>query len=72
MSAWVLPLDHPYGVVTDADGNFELKDLPAGTVSLIIWHEKKPNDPLDKAKEVTIGAGETSDLGEIEVPADTL
>jgi hypothetical protein len=72
MSAWVLPLDHPYGVVTDENGNFELKDLPAGKVSLIIWHEKKPSDFIDKAKEVTIVAGETSDLGEIEVPADTL
>lgn len=70
MSAWVLPLDHPYGVVTDENGNFEISNLPAEEVSLMIWHEKKPNDPIEKALKVTVTADETNDLGDIEVPAD--
>ena len=69
MSAWVLPLDHPYGVVTDENGNFEISNLPAGEVSLMIWHESKPDDPIDKGKKVAITAGETTDLGDLEVPA---
>jgi hypothetical protein len=72
MSAWVLPLDHPYGVVTDENGNFEIAQLPAGTQSLIIWHERKPNDYINRDLQVTIKAGETVDLGEIEVPAESL
>lgn len=70
MSAWILPLDHPYGVVTDENGNFEISELPAGTQELLVWHERKPNDFINQHLEVTIKAGETVDLGNIEVPAD--
>ena len=31
--------DHPYVTVTDDKGQFELKNLPAGTHELAIWHE---------------------------------
>ena len=31
--------DHPYFAITDADGNFEIKDLPAGKWRLVYWHE---------------------------------
>jgi hypothetical protein len=31
--------DHPYFAVTDADGTFELRDAPAGTYRLVIWHD---------------------------------
>lgn len=43
MRAYHLPLDHPYGVVTEADGSFEIKDLPVLPVgkkhTFVIWHE---------------------------------
>lgn len=32
--------DHPYFAVTDADGKFELRDAPAGTYRLVIWHDR--------------------------------
>lgn len=32
--------DHPYFAVTDADGNFEIKDAPAGKWRLVYWHEE--------------------------------
>ncbi len=40
MSASILVLDHPYFTVPAADGTFTLRDLPAGTYSLVGWHER--------------------------------
>ncbi|MEW4488952.1 hypothetical protein AB1L42_12775 [Thalassoglobus sp. JC818] len=39
MSAWVLPLDHPWGAVTDADGYFEIENLPEGEWEFVVWQE---------------------------------
>lgn len=39
MSAWHLPLDHPFMAVTDADGKFEIKGLPPGSYVFTVWHE---------------------------------
>lgn len=41
MSGYQLPLDHPYAAVTNADGKFEISDLPSGVHKFIIWHENK-------------------------------
>ena len=35
---WIVA-DNPYTVLTDADGNFSIKDIPAGEYTLKIWHE---------------------------------
>jgi hypothetical protein len=32
-------LDHPYYAVTDAQGNFEIKNAPAGTQKVVVWQE---------------------------------
>jgi plastocyanin len=40
MRAYVQVFDHPFFAVTGDDGQFELKGLPAGTYSLVAWHEK--------------------------------
>jgi hypothetical protein len=32
-------LDHPYFAVTDAQGNFEIKNAPAGTQKVVAWQE---------------------------------
>ncbi len=78
MSAWVLVQDHPYSAVSDKDGNFEIKNLPVGNWTFIVWHEK-----AEYVNQVTIGgakqdwgrgrvtvdvkADATTDLGEIKV-----
>jgi len=31
--------DHPYFAVTDADGNFEIKNAPKGKWRIVYWHE---------------------------------
>lgn len=60
MSAYVVVARDPYTVVTDADGKFSIEGIPPGTYRVKIWHEK-----LGKVtKEVTIRAGETTELNE--------
>jgi len=39
MSAWIRVFDHPYYVLTDAEGRFEIKKAPAGKYNLVMWHE---------------------------------
>ena len=58
MLAWHLPLDHPYGAVSDENGEFEIRDLPAGKHRLTIWHEgAKLAD-----KDVTVEVDQTAPL----------
>lgn len=40
MGSYHLPLNHPWGVATAADGSFEIKGVPGTTVEFVIWHEK--------------------------------
>lgn len=51
-SAYILPLDHPFGGVTDADGELKISGLPVGTHSFRVWHER--TGYLNKAWDVTI------------------
>ena len=41
MKAYIRVFDHPYFAVTDADGNFEIKNAPVlgGKLRLFVWHE---------------------------------
>lgn len=38
MAAWAVVTDHPFFDVTEADGAFELRDVPVGTYTLEAWH----------------------------------
>jgi len=75
MSAFVVVVEHPYYALTDANGNFTLEDVPAGTYQIKMWHEgvqvtsveyehEKPKkyyfeEPYVMVKEVTVTSGET-------------
>ena len=37
---WLVISDHPYVAVTDKDGKFEIKNVPAGKRSFMFWQEK--------------------------------
>ncbi len=37
---WLIISDHPYTAVTDEDGNFEIKNVPAGKRSFMFWQER--------------------------------
>ena len=39
MSAYHLPLDHPFGTATDTSGRFMIRGLPPGEHTLKVWHE---------------------------------
>jgi hypothetical protein len=75
MSAWVLVRPNPYACVSDANGDFEIANIPAGTWEVQFWHEK-----CGWIKEMTVGGvrksvakgrmkiefgSEVEDLGEI-------
>ena len=53
MKAWWMVLDNPYFAVTDAKGNFEIKNVPAGTQKVVVWQEA-----VDKNGFVTAPSGE--------------
>ena len=40
VSGSVHAFEHPYYAVTDAAGNFQIENAPAGTWRLVVWHEK--------------------------------
>ena len=40
MKGWIIVAEHPYSVVTDEEGRYLLRDVPAGDYTLAVWHEK--------------------------------
>jgi plastocyanin len=72
MSGRIAVLKNPYFAVTDADGNFEIKDAPAGDFRLVIWHEEAGWVAGGRTgKKITIKKGETTNVGEFPMkPAD--
>ncbi len=67
MTAWHLPLDHPWGAVTDETGAFRMENVPAGTHSFVVYHEgRKLMD-----YELTIGVDEEKDET-ISIPLSTI
>jgi plastocyanin len=39
MKGWIRVFDNPYFAVTDAKGNFEIKNAPAGKFRIVVWQE---------------------------------
>jgi plastocyanin len=58
MNAYVGVLEHPYFAVTDNDGRFSIRTLPAGTYTIEAWHERLGA----QEQMVTIGEKETQDI----------
>jgi hypothetical protein len=68
MKGYIRVFSHPYFAVTDAEGNFEIKDAPAGTWNLIAWQDEGWVLPGGKnGMPVTITASGTTDVGKIEM-----
>lgn len=59
MSGYVVVVPTPYFAVTDKDGNFEIKNIPAGKYTLKTWSED--GKPVTQAVEVS-GATATVEL----------
>ncbi len=58
MSAYVLVFSHPYFATTDADGRYRIDHVPAGTYTVMAWHDGQ----VRETRPVTIPAGGTADL----------
>jgi hypothetical protein len=63
MTAKAAVFDHPYYAVTNKNGEFEIKDVPAGSeLVLCVWHESMDPSSLKNPKKenITLKAGETA------------
>jgi hypothetical protein len=58
MRAWILEFDHPYFATTDADGHFEIVNVPPGTYTVVAWHEMMG----EKTGSVTVSPGKAAAL----------
>jgi hypothetical protein len=70
MKGYIRVFDHPYFAVTDADGNFVIKNAPAGDYRIVMWHEETGYFLGAKDKTgvpVTIKANAETDLGQYKV-----
>jgi hypothetical protein len=57
MKAYWLIVDSPYFAVTDDKGNYEIKNVPAGTQKVVVWQES-----LKSGGFVTPSSGEPVDI----------
>lgn len=74
MNSWMFGFEHPYFSISNAKGEFEIKDIPPGKYKVVAWHEgynikelASDNRPIyDDAhvieNEIEIKAGETVEL----------
>ena len=53
MSAYILVFSHRYFAVTDEDGRYRIPNVPAGTYSVVAWHEAMT--PVTRRITVTDG-----------------
>ena len=53
MEAYIIVLQNPYFDVTDNDGNFIIKNVPAGKYTINVWNEKLKTQP----QELTVSGG---------------
>jgi hypothetical protein len=61
MQAYWLVLDHPYFAVTDENGNYEIKNAPAGTQKVVVWQEAVAYVTAGSGDSVNIKANATTD-----------
>jgi len=63
MTGYVRVFEHPYCAITDENGNFEIKNAPAGKFRIVYWHENgiKGGAPGRFGDPITI-AGPTMEM----------
>ena len=77
MIGWLVVKDHPYVAISDEHGQFELKKLPVGEHTFVVWHElsefvqevtRNGKTETWKRGKVTVRVStEPTDLGEMRV-----
>ena len=81
MDAVLLVRDEPYVAITDKDGNFEIKNVPAGEWKFQFWHKKAgymrdlevPENEVGRRGEVELvfENGKTIELGALKFPSSS-
>lgn len=69
-TAYVLPLDHPFASITDAQGRFQIGHLPVGTHQFRVWHERFGY--IERAWTVEVVGQTTTELAPLRVSAAKL
>ena len=69
MSAVVVALSTPFNAISDENGEFELRAVPAGEYELHMWIEGVPQSELDKFNRKITLTSRTGDLGTLQVAA---
>ena len=69
MKSYFFIVDNPFATVTQPDGSFEIKDVPAGTQMLVVWQGAVgyANEGGNKGMSVTVKAGEATDVGDVKI-----
>lgn len=62
MATYVHVMPHPFFAVTQADGTFEIKGLPAGEYEVSTWHEFNKFTPDQKSYKVKIEDGKAAEV----------
>lgn len=60
MNAYVHVLENPFFAVSDANGEFKIENVPAGTYELSVWHEFDKFQPVEAKATVTVEEGKTA------------
>jgi len=55
MHGYIAVFKHPYFAVTGKNGSYEIKNLPAGTYTIQVWHEKLGT----ATQKITVGSSES-------------
>ena len=58
MQAYFGVVEHPYFVVTDGDGSFNLGNLPSGTYTISVWHERLGR----QSQQITVSPRHTTEI----------
>jgi len=45
MNAFILVFSHPFFAMTDADGRYQINNVPSGTYNLVAWNEGVASEP---------------------------
>lgn len=69
MKAYVRVFNHPYFAVTNENGEFEIKNAPAGDWRLKVWHDSgwRGGATGRDGEKITVKGGAVTDLGKLEM-----
>jgi hypothetical protein len=63
MTGYAMTFDHPYAAVTDKNGKFTLKNVPAGSeITFMAWHESKRKFVPLADNKIKLNANETKTI----------